>query len=119
MEGRYPAFAFPKDGLRYLVRFDRIWVVELHNQDVKGQDQFKGPLPLDLSWTDTEKSVEKKLGPPDSRGDVEGDSANGMVYLVDNMTLAIMFSYEAPRQIKLIRIYARWAPPAKTASPTP
>lgn len=117
MDGRYPAFAFPQAGLRYLVRFDRIWVVELYGQDVKGHDQFKGALPLGLSWTDTEKTVEKKLGPPDNSGDVEGDSANGIVYLVDNMTVAIMFSYEAPRQIKLIRLYARWAPPAKTASP--
>ena len=71
--------------------------------------QYRGALPLGLTWEDTATSAWKRIGPSDDAGDVESDAAYGMAYRVQNVFFAVMFSYEEPRTLKLWRVYEKWA----------
>ena len=113
------AYSYKKNGILFVNRFGRIRVAELYAQGVNGFDNFKGQLPLGLVWDDTRESVIKKLGQPDDQGDVASDAAYGMAYIIDNLTLAVMFNYDAPGHVKLVRIMERWAKPQEKTPPAP
>jgi len=100
---------YTKNGLAFSPRFGHVWTVEIYAEGVNGFGRFTGALPLGLTWDDTMESAWKKLGQPDDAGDTP-DEAFGMAYIVNNITLAVMFQREMPKRVKLVRIYARWAP---------
>jgi hypothetical protein len=113
--GKSPAYDCPAGGIRFGLRFGQLRSVELFAKGVQNHEQFKGTLPLGLAWDNTMTNVVRKLGPPDDSGAVPGDNAYGMAYTMENLTMAIMFSYQDPGHIKLVRIYEKWPQNAKGA----
>jgi hypothetical protein len=101
---------FKADGI--VIEIDvggRITNVEAHSKGSRDSDQFKGEIPLGLSWDMTATSALQILGPPDDQGDVQNDGAYGMAYRTENVFFAAMFSYEGERKLKLWRVYEKWA----------
>jgi hypothetical protein len=112
-----PRYAYRDAGLELGLRFGRVQTLELYAAGTKGFKQYQGELPCGLKWTDEQAAVRAKLGEPDDQGDVATDSAYGMAYQCDNLTLAVMFSYKQPgikeQPLKLIRVMRRWPDGAK------
>lgn len=75
--------------------------------------QYRGPLPFGLCWTNTVSDIEAEMGSPDDDGDVQGDGAYGMAYLIDPVTLSTMFSYSQTQELLIWRVFERWSAEAK------
>jgi TPR repeat protein len=103
-------FHFPADGI--VLNTDvsgRIKNVEGHAKGSPHSEQFKGELPLGVTWNMTVDSATQMLGRPDDRGTVENDEAYGIAYRVENLFFAVMFTYDGERQVKLWRVHEKWA----------
>jgi hypothetical protein len=104
-------YRFRADGI--LLAMDvsgRIRGVEGHAKGSLGTNQFRGEIPLGLSWKDNGNATIKVLGEPNSdRGYVKADNAYGYAYQIDNLIFVALIGYEGDETLKLFRVYERWA----------
>lgn len=103
-------FYFSADGLSIFVDeiTGRINGIEGYAAGHMGDTQFRGRCPLGIAWSDTSDTAREKLGAPSDSGDVPGDYAYGMAYEIDNLIFAVMFSYSAPKTLRVWRVYETW-----------
>jgi hypothetical protein len=87
----------------------RITNVEGHAKGSRESDQFRGEIPLGVTWNTTLKSALQALGTPDHRGYLRSDGAYGLVYRMENVSFVVMFSYEGEYKLKVWRVYENWA----------
>jgi TPR repeat protein len=87
----------------------RIMSVEGHAKGSRSSDQFRGEIPLGVTWNTTLKSALQTLDTPDDRGYVQSDEAYGLAYRIENLTFSLMFSYEGEYKLKVWRVHENWA----------
>jgi Sel1 repeat-containing protein len=103
-------YRFRSDGIVLAVDISgRITNVEGHAKGSLGTNQFRGDLPLGLTWKTTGNSTLTLLGEPSERGYVKNDQAYGFAYQVDNLTVVSLIGYGGDQTLKLCRVYERWA----------
>jgi hypothetical protein len=104
-------YRFRADGIVLSVDVSgRITNVEGHAKGSLGTNQFRGEIPLGLSWKDNGNAALKVLGEPDlDRGYVKNDEAYGFAYRIDNLAFVALIGYEGDQTLKLFRVYERWA----------
>lgn len=102
-------YHFPSDGILLGVDLSgRITLVEGHSRGFKNSKQFRGEVPLGLSWNMTAETAQDKLGDPDDQGTVQTDQAFGTAYRVENLSFAVMFREVAKDSIVVWRVFEKW-----------
>lgn len=103
-------YHFRADGIVLVVDANgRIRSVEGHAKGSRDSDQFRGEIPLGVTWNTTQESALETLDTPDDSGYVQGDKAYGMAYKAENLTFALMFFYDGDHKLKVWRAYENWA----------
>jgi TPR repeat protein len=103
-------YHFKKDGVLIQIEVTgRIIEAEAHVGGFHGSEQFRGTFPLGITWNDTAETAQQKLGEPDDSGVVTSDQAYGMAYRTENLSVAVMFSYDGERKLKVFRVFEKWA----------
>jgi hypothetical protein len=104
-------YSFRADGIVLGVDISgRITQVEGHAKSSLGTNQFRGEIPLGLSWKDDGNAALKILGEPNfDRGYVKNDNAYAFVYQIDNLAFGALIGYEGDQTLKLFRVFEIWA----------
>jgi TPR repeat protein len=102
---------FEKDGVVLLTSMDgrRITNVEGRGKGSLGEAQYTGKMPFGLTWEATFDSTKHTLGVPDDFMDGSADGVYAMAYRMENVCLTVVFYSHGEKQIKLWRVYEKWA----------